>query len=195
MSRAAGADQLLQCSNAGFGTCAQWWNKPSERPTAASGRLIPRDVFARLVAMPSREEIVDIHNMCACSHIRMASRAVTRFYDEALRSSGLKGTQFVLLAAIEAGEAASITDLAELIDIERTTLVRNLQLLRKEGLVAPEKGMNGRQRPTLTKQGVETLEAALPLWRQAQSEIEERLGYGSWQVTRRRLGELRKAVG
>lgn len=145
--------------------------------------------------MTSREEIVDIHNMCACSHIRMASRAVTRFYDEALRASGLKGTQFVLLAAIEAGEAASITDLAELIDIERTTLVRNLQLLRKEGLVAPEKGVNGRQKPTLTKLGVETLEAALPLWRHAQSEIEDRLGFGSWQVTRRRLGELRKAVG
>ncbi|WP_020177528.1 MarR family winged helix-turn-helix transcriptional regulator [Methylopila sp. M107] len=145
--------------------------------------------------MAAHEEIVDIHNMCACSHIRMASRAVTRFYDEALRSSGLKGTQFVLLAAIEAGEASSITDLAELIDIERTTLVRNLQLLRKEGLVSPEKGLNGRRRPQLTAKGVETLDAALPLWRQAQSEIEDRLGYGSWQVTRRRLGELRKAVG
>lgn len=144
--------------------------------------------------MPSREQILDIHTMCACSHIRMASRAVTRFYDEALRSSGLKGTQFVLLAAIEAGEATSITDLAETIDIERTTLVRNLQLLRKEGLVAPEKGMNGRRRPMLTQKGRDALDAALPLWRHAQDEVEDRLGFGSWQVTRRRLGELRKAV-
>ncbi|GLK67237.1 MarR family winged helix-turn-helix transcriptional regulator [Hansschlegelia plantiphila] len=144
--------------------------------------------------MLSRDEILDIHNMCACSHTRMAARAVTRFYDEALRPSGLKGTQFVLLAAIEAGEAASITDLAEVIDIERTTLVRNLQLLRKEGLVSPLKGVNGRRKPTLTDQGRETLETALPLWRRAQGEIEDRLGYGSWQVTRRRLGDLRKAV-
>lgn len=145
--------------------------------------------------MPTRDEILDIHNMCACSHIRMAARAVTRFYDEALRTSGLKGTQFVLLAAIEAGEATSITDLAELIDIERTTLVRNLQLLRKEGLVSPLKGVNGRRKPALTEKGREALEAALPLWRNAQGEVEGRLGYGSWQVTRRRLGELRKAVG
>lgn len=187
--------KLLQCSNAALGSYAAQSNKGVGRPNATSVPLIPRNDFAILDHMPSREEMIDIHNMCACSHIRMASRAVTRFYDEALRSSGLKSTQFVLLAAIEAGEAASITDLAELIDIERTTLVRNLQLLRKEGLVAPEKGMNGRQRPMLTKQGVDAMEAALPLWRQAQSEIEERLGYGSWQVTRRRLGELRKAVG
>lgn len=145
--------------------------------------------------MVSRDDIIDIHNMCACSHIRMTARAVTRFYDEALRSSGLKGTQFVLLAAIEAGEATSITDLAEVIDLERTTLVRNLQLLGKEGLVTPLRGVNGRCKPTLTKKGREALEAALPLWRRAQTDIEDRLGYGSWQVTRRRLGELRKAAG
>lgn len=144
--------------------------------------------------MPSRDEILDIHTMCACSHTRMAARAVTRFYDEALRPSRLKGTQFVLLAAIEAGEAVSITNLAELIDIERTTLVRNLQLLRKDGLVAPLKGVNGRRKPTLTEKGKTALDDALPLWRQAQDEIEGRLGFGSWQVTRRRLGELRKAV-
>ena len=145
--------------------------------------------------MPTREEIVDIHTMCACSHTRMAARAVTRFYDEALRPSGLKGTQFILLAVIEAGEAASITDLADLIDLERTTLVRNLQLLRKEGLVAPEKGPHGRRKPTLTDKGRAALDGALPLWRLAQTEMEGRLGFGSWQVTRRRLGELRKAVG
>jgi DNA-binding MarR family transcriptional regulator len=144
--------------------------------------------------MLSRDEIVDIHNMCACSHTRMAARAVTRFYDEALRPSGLKSTQFVLLAAIEAGEAASITDLAEAVDLERTTLVRNLQLLRKEGLVSPLAGINGRRKPALTEKGRETLESAMPLWRRAQSEFEDRLGYGSWQVTRRRLGDLRKAV-
>lgn len=145
--------------------------------------------------MLTRDEIVDIHNMCACSHARMAARAVTRFYDEALRPSGLKATQFVLLAAIEAGDSVSITDLAEAVDLERTTLVRNLQLLGKEGLVSPLNGINGRRKPALTDQGRETLELALPLWRRAQDELEERLGYGSWQVTRRRLGDLRKAVG
>jgi DNA-binding MarR family transcriptional regulator len=144
--------------------------------------------------MPTRDDLLEIHNMCACLHTRMAARAVSRFYDDALRPTGLKGTQFVLLAAIEVDEAGSITDLAERIDIERTTLVRNLQLLRKDGLVTPEKGANGRRKPTLTPKGRETFEAAVPLWRVAQDEIENRLGYGSWQVTRRRLGELRKAV-
>ena len=144
--------------------------------------------------MPSRDEILDIHTMCACLHTRMAARAVTRFYDDALRPVGLKGTQFVLLAAIEADEAGSITDLAERIDIERTTLVRNLQLLRKDGLVSPIKGVNGRRKPMLTDKGRSALDDAVPLWRIAQRELEGRLGFGSWQVTRRRLGELRKAV-
>jgi DNA-binding MarR family transcriptional regulator len=144
--------------------------------------------------MPSRDDILDIHHMCACLHTRMAARAVTRFYDEALRPVGLKGTQFVLLAAIEVDEAGSITDLAERIDIERTTLVRNLQLLRKEGLVTPQRGANGRSKPTLSDKGRAALEAAVPLWRVAQTEIENRLGYGSWKITRRRLGDLRRAV-
>lgn len=144
--------------------------------------------------MATREQILDIHNLCACSHTRMAARAVTRFYDDALRPAGLKGTQFVLLAAIEADEAGSITDLADRLEIERTTLVRNLQLLRKDGFVAPLKGANGRQKPTLTPQGRAALDVALPLWRSAQDQMESRLGFGSWQVTRRRLGELRRAV-
>jgi len=144
--------------------------------------------------MATREQILDIHNLCACSHTRMAARAVTRFYDDALRPAGLKGTQFVLLAAIEADEAGSITDLADRLEIERTTLVRNLQLLRKDGFVAPLKGANGRRKPTLTPQGRAALDSALPLWRSAQDQMEARLGFGSWQVTRRRLGELRRAV-
>lgn len=142
-----------------------------------------------------KEDLADINRVCACLHTRMTARAITRAYDEALRPSGLKITQFTLLAMIADGAPTSITDLADSMAIERTTLVRNLQLLRKEGLVTPEAGPNRRLKPLLTEKGWAVFQEALPLWKSVQDTLEGNLGFGAWQVTRRRLKDLREAVG
>ena len=70
----------------------------------------------------------------------MTARAVTRVYDEALRPIGLKITQFALLSAIDMGIGGSISDLAERLAFERTTLTRNLQLLKDNGFIVPREG-------------------------------------------------------
>jgi hypothetical protein len=37
---------------------------------------------------------------CVCSNLRMAARAVTQLYDQILRQSGLRATQFSILAGV-----------------------------------------------------------------------------------------------
>jgi DNA-binding MarR family transcriptional regulator len=67
--------------------------------------------------------------------VRAAARLITNAYDDALRPSGLRVIQFALLAAIGAEQSVSITALARLIDMDRTTLSRNLKPLEKDGLI------------------------------------------------------------
>src|SRR5215470_9873871 len=78
----------------------------------------------------------DILASCACHRVRTAARAVTRAYDEALRPVGLRATQLIVLVATAADDALSITALAKLMGMDRSTLTRNLRPLEAEGLIA-----------------------------------------------------------
>src|SRR5260370_41965643 len=73
---------------------------------------------------------------CLCHNVRMASRVVSRAYDEALRPTGLRATQVAVLAAEGARGALSINSLAHSLQVERTTLTRNLRPLEEQGLVS-----------------------------------------------------------
>lgn len=65
-----------------------------------------------------------------------------------------------------------ITQLAEYIVMDRTTLTRNLEVMEKDGLVAISPGEDKRTRLVIiTPQGQQVLEQAFPLWQQAQGEL------------------------
>ena len=114
---------------------------------------------------------------CACFNVRRAGRQLTQQYDEALRPVGLRGTQFSLLAVLEARGGLSIGSLAQAMGMDRTTLTRNLRLLERDGLVASVAGNDRRYREIhLTGPGREKVAAALPLWHSAQERAVERLG-------------------
>jgi DNA-binding MarR family transcriptional regulator len=114
---------------------------------------------------------------CACFNLRMASRAVTQYYDQVLEPSGLRITQFSLLAVIQLVGAASISQLADATVMDRTTLARNLEVLAREKLVRIRPGSDGRVREvSLTRAARLKLDAAFPLWEKAQTEMAERLG-------------------
>ena len=83
---------------------------------------------------------------CTCFNLRKATRAVTQFYDDALRPTGLRVTQFSLLGVIDAFGTASITELAPEAVMDRTTLTRNLAVLEDEGLIRVEQGDDARVR-------------------------------------------------
>lgn len=132
----------------------------------------------------------EVRENCAALRARMAARKLTRSYDKALRPVGLKITQFTLLIAVEEGSVKSLTALADMLALERSSLVRNVKLLEDEGLIEAAPSGEGRSLGLrLTKQGRKKLTQALPLWRRAQDEVEGALG-ASWPTVKKSLHQL-----
>src|SRR5690606_23397414 len=113
-----------------------------------------------------------------------------RTYDKALKPAGLKITQFTLLIAVEEGSAKSLTALADMLALERSSLVRNVKLLEDEGLIEATPSGEGRSLGLkLTKAGRKKLTQALPLWREAQTHVESTLGQ-NWATVKKSLHQL-----
>jgi DNA-binding MarR family transcriptional regulator len=120
---------------------------------------------------------MDIPSACHCINLRRAAQAITHLYDEALEPSGLKITQFSLLRAVQRRGPVSISALAEEMQLDRTTLGRNLHVLEREGLVSFSSGNDQRERTVLlTDAGKTAIATAKPLWEQAQTRITELVG-------------------
>ncbi|MCB1164717.1 MAG: winged helix-turn-helix transcriptional regulator [Leptospiraceae bacterium] len=114
---------------------------------------------------------------CLCLNLRKASRLITQYYDQILEPSGVRCTQLTILAAISRIGDRSLTDLAQALAMDRTTLTRNLKPLEKHGWVIRVKGQDVRSRHyALSTEGEEALRAALPLWEEAQRSIVSMLG-------------------
>ncbi len=113
---------------------------------------------------------------CMGMRMRNAARVVGNFYDGRLKPTGLKATQFTLLNAICLNPSFSIGRLAKFLQIDRTTLNRNLKPLERKGLIQSAAGQDPRTRTlNLTAAGIKTLKQALPLWLEAQSAVVELL--------------------
>jgi DNA-binding MarR family transcriptional regulator len=110
---------------------------------------------------------------CFCSALRRAGRAVTQHYEAAFRGTGLRATQFTVLATLAQVEPMTMSDLAELLGMERTTLTRNLRPLEAKGWVrglADDADLR-RRRIELTPKGRAAATRAIPTWRKAQASI------------------------
>ncbi len=119
----------------------------------------------------------EIRHSCASYNLRRATRAVSRLFDNFLRPSGLRATQYSVLMAARLQGPIALTKLADITVTERTTLTRNLTVLEKRGFVRIEPGSDRRERQvTITEQGQEALMAAVPFWEKAQAHIEKGLG-------------------
>jgi len=139
-----------------------------------------------------------IGRTCFALHARMTARLLSRTYESALRPLGLKLPQFGILGAIAhggtAGATVSETVLAEKLGLERTTLVRNLKILAQNGWIEPIPGRGRGLRHRLTPAGQELLNAAIPLWQEAQDRLAARLSGIEAQEALRGMRALRKAA-
>jgi DNA-binding MarR family transcriptional regulator len=114
---------------------------------------------------------------CLCTGLRQAALAATQIYDEALGPSGLKITMFRLLRRISEAGQPTISELAHIVDLDRSTLGRNLKVLERLGHVQLAGGQDERSKiVSLTAKGKAKLEKALPLWARAQRAMQSRLG-------------------
>jgi DNA-binding MarR family transcriptional regulator len=118
---------------------------------------------------------------CACANLRRASRVVTNYYDAMLRSTGLHVSQFTLLQALNIAPEITQKQLAELLEIDSTTLTRTLAPLREKGWLLSEAGADRRElRLSLTAAGRREYKRALPYWQSAQKGLEQALGKDVW---------------
>ena len=114
---------------------------------------------------------------CTGARLRRLTRRVTAFYEHHMRDSGLKLSQYSLLAQLTQ-DAQSLTTLADHMEIDRTTLTRSLQPLLEQGWVAESSGTDARQRLFVrTASGTRARNAARKYWRQAQLALEQHLGH------------------
>jgi DNA-binding MarR family transcriptional regulator len=119
----------------------------------------------------------EIASTCVAGNLRRVSRAAAKVYDDALRPSGLRGTQFNLMTAVILMGPVTISKLAEGLVMDRTTLTRNLGPLQKQGLIDISPGDDQRIRiVAMTRKGKQLYQQALPLWDKAQNEIAGKLG-------------------
>jgi DNA-binding MarR family transcriptional regulator len=123
------------------------------------------------------EKVLAMGKQCACFNLRKAARAVTRFYDDVLRSSGLRVTQFTLLSAVKVLQPVTVKRLAKATVMDRTTLGRNLKPLKNKGLIRIESGKDHRERNVyLTAEGQGLIAETYPVWEQVQEGITQKLG-------------------
>lgn len=116
-------------------------------------------------------------SQCNCMNVRRASRAVTQFYDEVLKPSGLTIAQLGLLRHVAVVELTTISELARMMRINRTTLNRNMKPLADAGLITVSPGRDSRTRQVaLTGAGSDTAAKAWALWGEAQASLKEYLG-------------------
>lgn len=129
---------------------------------------------------------------CVCGNLRMASRTVSSVYDRHLRGASLRASQLAVLWAVVALAPAPVKSIARRIAMDETTLLRNLAVLQRRGLVAIDVGDDRRQRlVTPTAAGREAFAQALPLWEKAQAEVGEALK-ASVETLNRQLLRLAK---
>ncbi len=129
---------------------------------------------------------------CACFNVRKTARVITQLYDEVLRPTGMRITQFALLMAAGGLGPVTVTRLAKLGAMDRTTLTRNLRPLEERELIHIESGEDRRERQvTLTPRGQQALTTAFPLWQEAQAKIVKGFGQERLQRLYAELADLR----
>ncbi len=116
-------------------------------------------------------------SVCVCVNVRRAARAITRVYDQALAPVDLKVTQFSALANIMHSGPLNISRLAKILQLDRTTLVRNLKALEASGFIENGASSDPRERTVqVTSSGRTIVERAMPCWKNAQKRVEAELG-------------------
>lgn len=116
-------------------------------------------------------------DICLCTGLRQAAHAMTEIYDEALAPSGLKITMFRVIRRLSEAGTPTISELARIVGLDRSSLGRNLKVLEREQLIAFVGGTDERSKVVqLTAKGRKALATALPLWLAVQKRMKTKIG-------------------
>lgn len=114
---------------------------------------------------------------CTNLKLRQVDRMVTRHYDRYLAEVGLKNTQYALLSHVVKLGPIRPSDLAKRMQMDASTLTRNLQLLAAQAWLTVGAGENARSRLVeATAAGRAKRAEGQHAWKAAQVTLNERLG-------------------
>jgi DNA-binding MarR family transcriptional regulator len=120
---------------------------------------------------------------CVCFNLRWVTRRMTQFFDAEMRRHGIRPTQGTILTVLKARDSWNMADLSGRLGMERTTLVRNLRPLQREGLVQAVGGGHGiRVELAITAKGRKQVDKITPAWKSAQSAAVKTLGEQRWSA-------------
>jgi DNA-binding MarR family transcriptional regulator len=136
-----------------------------------------------------------VRQNCVCFNLRRVARVVTQHFDTEMRRHGIRSTQGTLLSALYSAGSSTMADMSELLGMERTTLLRNLRPLQREGLISIEgRGHGGPVEIALTMAGRQQVEKLAPAWEAAQRTAVQILGEERWTELIRDLDKVATAL-
>jgi DNA-binding MarR family transcriptional regulator len=125
----------------------------------------------------TRQAIDGIARNCIAVRLRLLNRVVTNLYDATLRPLGLKVSQLNILVVTAKLGVAQPAKVCEILQLDTSTLSRNVERMRAKGWVEVVPGEDARTQPfRLTTQGKRLVERSFPAWEQAQGQATEILG-------------------
>ncbi|MEM7336735.1 MAG: MarR family transcriptional regulator [Chloroflexota bacterium] len=133
-------------------------------------------------------------DLCVANNFRKISRTLVQAYEEALKPSGITIAQFSTLGTLNGGGPLSIQQLAEAMEIDRTTLARNLKPLTRSGLVEVRPNPQDRRGKIvqISQAGLLKLQEAAPLWLSAQTHFVQGLGTSELDHLMKTFAHIRK---
>lgn len=128
-------------------------------------------------------------SICYCTNLRRSANMLSDIYDACLKPSSVTVAQYYLLVNLSRLGSANITHWAQRVGLDRSTMVRNIKPLQTRGYVETTEGRG--KAFTLTPEGENVLELAIPLWEHAQEKIQSALGDD--EIRYNKLRKLKRA--
>ena len=139
---------------------------------------------------------IDYLQICVCANLRRKTRVVTQLYDKLLHPTGLKVTQYSMLANISQQKTVSISRLGEILLLDQTTVTRNVNVLKQNGYVFITRDLQDSRTKviSLTDKGIEKLEEATPIWQDIQEKIINDIGLEKYMDFYETLKNIQKII-
>ena len=118
-----------------------------------------------------------IASECIAMRVRLLNRVVTKIYDDSLRPHGLRTAQQNILVAVSLMKSATPSELERRLSLDKSTVSRNVERMRRRGWVEFVSGEDGRSHHLhVTAEGRKLLRKTLVAWEQAQKKTVALLG-------------------
>ena len=120
------------------------------------------------------DEVLHVRDTCLCFATQRLARRLARRFDAAFRPLGITNNQFSLMMRLNLEKPVTLSQLADFLGMDQTTMSAALKALERAGLLAVVRDEKDKRirRPVLTPKGYETVHAALPIWRAEHAALE-----------------------